>query len=119
GNIVCLGRNDHQVKIRGFRIELGEIEARLGDHPVVSEAVVVAAGEVSNKRLIAYVVARDHNQVEEISKARPSSTVDRLALTLRNHLATSLPEYMIPSAFVRMDALPMTPNGKLDQRALP
>ncbi|CAO3572895.1 unnamed protein product [Mortierella alpina] len=119
GNIVCLGRNDHQVKIRGFRIELGEIETRLSEHPMVSEAVVVAVGEASSKRLIAYVITQEHGQYEESTNARLSSMADGLALALRNHLATCLPEYMIPSAFVRMEALPMTPNGKLDQRALP
>ncbi|KAF9955515.1 hypothetical protein BGZ72_003654 [Mortierella alpina] len=106
GNMVYLGRNDHQVKIRGFRIELGEIESRLRDHPLVAASVVVAKGEEANKRLIAYVVARDGES-------------SQLALTLRNHLAAQLPEYMVPSAFVRMDAFPLNANGKLDRRALP
>ncbi|KAF9343326.1 hypothetical protein BGX26_005904, partial [Mortierella sp. AD094] len=104
GNLVFLGRNDHQVKIRGFRIETGEIEARLVEHPLISETVVVALGTDSDKRLVAYVVA---------------DAVDHLAQLLRNHLTPVLPEYMIPAAFVCLDALPMTPNGKLDRRALP
>ncbi|UUM20748.1 non-ribosomal peptide synthetase [Mycoavidus sp. SF9855] len=104
GNLEFLGRNDHQVKIRGFRIELSEIEARLTEHSQVSEAVVLALGEGSDKRLVAYVVAEAD---------------EPLAITLRAHLAAKLPEYMMPSAFIRLDALPLTPNGKLDRRALP
>ncbi|MFC5742976.1 non-ribosomal peptide synthetase [Dyella tabacisoli] len=108
GNIEFLGRNDNQVKIRGFRIELGEIEARLADHPAVSEAVVLAVGEGHDKRLVAYVVAQPQ-------AVDPSSLVG----TWRAHLAAELPEYMVPAAFVRLDAFPLTLNGKLDRKALP
>ncbi|KAF9368819.1 hypothetical protein CPB97_004219, partial [Podila verticillata] len=104
GNLIYLGRDDFQVKMRGFRIELGEIEERLSEHPQVHEAVVVATGEGGDKRLVAYVEA---------------AADDKLASSLRDHLASCLPEYMIPSAFVRMDVFPLNNNGKVDRRALP
>ncbi|RAW82688.1 non-ribosomal peptide synthetase, partial [Photorhabdus laumondii] len=104
GNLEFLGRNDQQVKIRGFRIEPGEIEARLMEHPVVSEAVVLVLGDGQDKRLVAYVVAEENEEL-----------VNRL----RTHLSAVLPDYMVPAAFVCLDAFPLTPNGKLDRRALP
>ncbi|KAF9963561.1 hypothetical protein BGZ70_007335, partial [Mortierella alpina] len=104
GNLVYLGRKDNQVKIRGFRVELGEIEACLMDHPAISEAVIVVFGEASEKRLVAYVV---------------SEPIERLAQQLRAHVAASLPRYMVPEAFVRMQAMPLTSNDKLDRNALP
>ena len=104
GNIIFLGRNDHQVKIRGFRNELGEIETRLSDHPLVQSAVAIAVGEGGDKRLVAYVVA-DHD--------------DQLVHTLRSYLMSCLPGYMVPAAIVRLDSLPINPNGKLDRKALP
>ncbi|HWN41106.1 MAG TPA: AMP-binding protein, partial [Thermoanaerobaculia bacterium] len=100
GEVEPLGRADFQVKIRGFRVELGEVEAALARHPGVREVVVVARGEGDDRRLIAYVV--------------PSVEDD-----LRAFLRARLPEYMIPSAFVFLDALPLTPNRKVDRKALP
>ncbi|MGH8162034.1 MAG: amino acid adenylation domain-containing protein, partial [Gammaproteobacteria bacterium] len=106
GSIEYLGRNDFQVKLRGLRIELGEIEARLTEHQAVHQAVVIALGEGADKHLIAYVVA----------DADPSFDLND---TLREHLSARLPDYMVPAAFVHLDAFPLTPNGKLDRRALP
>ncbi len=107
GTVECLGRIDHQVKIRGFRIELGEIEAALARHPAVREAAVAARPDATGELgLAAYVVTRDG--------AEASSPAE-----LRRWLLDKIPEYMVPSAFVRLDALPLTPNGKVDRQALP
>src|SRR6185369_13600507 len=104
--IEYLGRIDQQVKIRGFRVEPGEIEATLNEHSAVRESVVVAQEEATgDKRLVAYVVARD---------GEPFSADD-----LRKHLQQTLPDYMLPAVFVEMKALPLTLNGKIDRRALP
>ena len=106
GNIEYLGRVDEQVKIRGFRIELGEIEAMLCQHPALREAVVVVRDTVAQqKQLVAYVVAHE-NQFAATAE-------------LREHLKALLPEYMIPQVFVRLEQIPLTPNGKVDRRALP
>ncbi|MFQ5796950.1 MAG: condensation domain-containing protein, partial [Candidatus Bipolaricaulia bacterium] len=106
GNIEFLRRIDHQVKIRGFRIELGEIEAVLVNHPAVQETVVMAREDTpGDKRLVAYVVP----------KQAQAPTINEL----RSFLKEKLPDYMVPSAFVPLEALPFTPNGKVDRRALP
>jgi len=106
GIIEFVGRADQQVKIRGFRIELGEIEATLIQHPDVSEVVVLAReGASGDKALIAYVVA-DQRKKLEVS-------------VLRSYLKERLPEYMLPAAFVPMDALPLLPTGKINRNALP
>ncbi|MEA5506766.1 amino acid adenylation domain-containing protein [Halotia wernerae UHCC 0503] len=112
GNIEYLGRIDHQVKIRGYRIEPGEIEAVLGQNPNVQEAVVIDREDhPGNKRLVAYVVSQQ-------GRLNPLQ-VDNLAQVLKGYLKEMLPDYMMPSAFVILEALPLTPNGKVDRRALP
>jgi amino acid adenylation domain-containing protein/non-ribosomal peptide synthase protein (TIGR01720 family) len=104
GSIEFLGRIDHQVKLRGFRIELGEIEAVLSQAPNVRETVVIDREDTpGQKRLVAYIVAQ---QALSISQ-------------LRGFLKEKLPEYMIPSAFVMLEAMPLTPSGKVDRHALP
>ncbi|MFJ8044023.1 amino acid adenylation domain-containing protein [Kitasatospora sp. NPDC096147] len=105
GTIELLGRIDNQVKIRGFRIELGEITASLNRHPAVAGSVVVAAADGAGKRLVAYYVAP--------AEGGPSVT------GLRDHLRRTLPDYMVPAVFVRLDALPLSPNGKVNRAALP
>ena len=124
GNIEFLGRNDQQVKIRGFRIELGEIEARLSEHPQVREAVVVAREDGGReKRLVAYVVVAkskvEEEREEHSLQERGEVEAGKLSAILRTYLAERLPEYMVPAAYVRLERIPLTPNGKLDRRALP
>ncbi|CAD5923718.1 non-ribosomal peptide synthetase [Planktothrix agardhii] len=113
GNIEYLGRIDNQVKIRGFRIELGEIETILSQHSAVKTAIVIAReDETEQKRLVAYIVPQ-----EGISNPQEQGL---LAVTeLRQFLKAQLPEYMVPSAFVILESLPLTSNGKVDRRALP
>jgi aspartate racemase len=104
GNVECLGRNDNQIKLRGYRIELGEIENALMDHPGVREAAVVARNDSADMHLAAYLVPRNgqlhHHDVRDFLRAR-------------------LPDYMLPSVFVNMESLPLSPAGKVDRRALP
>jgi amino acid adenylation domain-containing protein len=106
GTIEYLGRTDHQIKLRGFRIELGEIESVLRDHEAVKEAVVAMREDTpGDKRLVAYVITTDQN----------ADGVNHL----RSYMKAKVPEYMVPAIFVRLDALPLTANGKVDRRALP
>ena len=105
GNIEFLGRSDYQVKIRGYRVELGEVEAALGQHPAIRQAVVCTQEDLQeNKRIVAYVVL--------------SKEIAFSLHTLRSFLHTKLPDYMVPAAFIVLDALPLTPNGKIDRQAL-
>src|SRR6185369_5641404 len=106
GTLEFVGRADFQVKIRGFRIELGEIEAQLAAHPAVAEAVVVARGAGDDARLVAYYTPRP---------AAPAVGAE----ALRPHLLTTLPDYMVPAAYVAVETWPRTPTGKLDRAALP
>ncbi|MDT8909298.1 AMP-binding enzyme, partial [Pseudomonas prosekii] len=107
GSVDYLGRNDDQVKIRGFRIELGEIEARLAEHDSIRAAAVLAREDVpGEKRLVAYFTLND---------PQAGVTIE----TLRSHLHAQLPDYMMPMAYVLLETLPLTANGKLDRRALP
>ena len=106
GSLEYIGRKDFQVKIRGFRIELGEIEARLSQHALVKNAVVIAYQQGdAEKRLVAYIT---YEGVKELS-------VDEL----KAHLLAALPEYMVPSLFVPLDKMPLTPNGKVDRKNMP
>ena len=101
GRIEFLGRSDHQVKIRGFRIELGEIENSLQQHEAIGQAVVHPQGE----QLVAYLIAKGDEQPDTAA--------------LRAHVQESLPTYMVPHRFLFLDAFPLTPNGKVDRKALP
>ncbi|MGI4779576.1 MAG: amino acid adenylation domain-containing protein [Janthinobacterium lividum] len=109
GEIEYLGRNDHQVKVRGFRVELGEVESALLAHPSVREAAVLARHDGGgDARLVAYLTG----QPGVVTGAA-------LSHTLREHLKATLASYMVPSVFVVLDTLPLSPNGKVDRRALP
>jgi arthrofactin-type cyclic lipopeptide synthetase C len=110
GTIEYLGRLDTQIKIRGFRIELGEIEGQLNRHPQIHDSAVLAQGPDDQPYLVAFYRA--------IDSAAEHDTASVSAEDLRAHLARTLPDYMVPVAFVRVAAMPLTPNGKVDRRAL-
>ncbi|MGX1471580.1 UNVERIFIED_CONTAM: amino acid adenylation domain-containing protein [Streptomyces canus] len=107
GEVEFLGRADEQVKVRGFRVEPGEVEAALATHPRIRTAVVTAAGEETDRRLVAHLVLTD-----------PAEGIPAVG-DLRAYLSDRLPAFMVPSVFVELDALPLTPNGKVDRGALP
>ncbi|MCB0207968.1 MAG: amino acid adenylation domain-containing protein [Anaerolineae bacterium] len=114
GTLEFLGRIDHQVKIRGFRIELGEIETVLSHHPRIESCVVLAREDTpGDKRLVAYILAQTADNKDT------SGDTESLTAALRQSLKQQLPDYMVPSAFVVVDAFPLTPNGKIDRKALP
>jgi acyl carrier protein len=133
GNIEFLGRIDDQVKIRGFRIELGEIESTLVSHENVSQVVVMAREDKpGHKQLVAYIVVAEREAASSLTceSILSSSSGDSFSVlageslpavseTLRNHLALSLPDYMVPSFFVYVDKIPLTSNGKVDRKSLP
>ncbi|HEX2925663.1 MAG TPA: amino acid adenylation domain-containing protein [Ruminiclostridium sp.] len=109
GNLEFVGRKDHQVKIRGFRIELGEIESVLNFNPMVKESVVAAKDYgCGGKSLVAYIIPSQKQQKTELT-----------AENLRKYLKEKLPDYMVPSAFMIVDSFKMTPNGKINRKALP
>ncbi|WP_336111665.1 amino acid adenylation domain-containing protein [Streptomyces sp. PTD9-10] len=109
GNLDFLARVDHQVKLRGYRIELGEIETALTAHPAVAEAVALVREDTpGDQQLVAYLVPAEDADEEALAPA-----------ALRDRLGETLPPYMVPTAYLRLDALPLTGNGKLDRRALP
>lgn len=105
GVVEYVGRVDHQVKVRGYRIEPSEIELVLAQHPDIEAAFVMALEEGGHKRLVGYV--------------RPAAARQVQAAELRDFVAARLPEFMVPSAFVSLDEFPLTPNGKIDRKALP
>ncbi len=111
GRVDCLGRIDRQVKIRGFRIELGEIETALNELPQVAQGAVAVHDDgtgAGNKRLVAYLVPREHADTDDLEVS-----------TLRAALQKRLPDYMVPALFMLLDTMPLTANGKLDRQALP
>jgi amino acid adenylation domain-containing protein len=116
GNLEYLGRLDHQVKIRGFRIELGEIEAALQEHDSVRQAVVIAReDETGDKRLVAYVVPEREGEESNNGRGRVGLRISEW----REHLLRTLPEYMVPNAYVQLEKLPLNHNGKIDRNNLP
>ena len=116
GNLEYLGRIDHQVKIRGMRIELGEIEAALQEHDSVRQAVVIVReDEGGEKRLVAYVVPEGESEEGSHGSGRAGLQISEL----REHLVGKLPEYMVPTAYVQLERIPLSHNGKIDRKSLP
>ncbi|NRA56472.1 MAG: amino acid adenylation domain-containing protein, partial [Gammaproteobacteria bacterium] len=114
GTIEYVGRIDHQVKIRGFRIELGEIESQLQGNDAIRDAVVLAQEGNAGQQLVAYVIPNDSGLIEAGNEAQNSFRAD-----IKNQLQQALPEYMVPAHMLLLEQFPLTPNGKLDRKALP
>ncbi|NRA56463.1 MAG: amino acid adenylation domain-containing protein, partial [Gammaproteobacteria bacterium] len=114
GTIEYVGRIDHQVKIRGFRIELGEIESQLQGNDAIRDAVVLAQEGNAGQQLVAYVIPNDSGLIETDNEAQNSFRSD-----IKNQLQQALPEYMVPAHMLLLEQFPLTPNGKLDRKALP
>jgi amino acid adenylation domain-containing protein len=110
GQVECLGRIDYQVKVRGFRIELGEIESVMAQYPIVKEAVAIAREDASGEKLLVGYFVADTNDLEVANQS---------IRELRLFLKSRLPDYMVPTHFMVLDAMPLTPNGKVDRKALP
>ena len=108
GTLSYLGRHDDQVKIRGYRIELGEIESQLRQQNQISDALVLAYGEGSEKRLAGYITTHSKTTAEGVDLS-----------AIRRSLLSALPEYMVPKELIVLDEFPLTPNGKIDRKALP
>ncbi len=125
GHLEFVGRVDHQVKIRGFRVELFEIEAVLEQHPIVQDAVVIAwRDRAQHQRLAAYVVLRpdiapQFGASATLAEGTSSVFTDSVVPSLRHHLAATLPDYMVPTTWMQLDQLPLSPTGKVDRRQLP
>lgn len=116
GNIEFLGRIDHQIKIRGFRVELGEIEHCLLQHTAVAEAVVIAQGtDIQNKTLAAYIVKKSAGYSDDLD----SENTQQAAAAILQYLQENLPDYMVPGSITFLPNIPLTPNGKVDRKALP
>jgi amino acid adenylation domain-containing protein len=113
GTIEYVGRADAQVKIRGFRVELGEIESRLAAHPRIAACAVIATEHEGHKRMTACCVLRRDGGLDDFDVASPGA-----AQALREHLRAALPEYMVPARFIAVEAIPLTPSGKVDRRKL-
>ncbi|MCR8642843.1 amino acid adenylation domain-containing protein [Paenibacillus sp. N1-5-1-14] len=116
GTLEYIGRIDHQIKIRGFRVELGEIESLLSRHPLIAQVIVMAReDQPGERRLAAYLVAKDDHKSEGDSTSAIHLDLD----AIRRYVSEEMPSYMVPSAFIQLDAMPLTPNKKVDRRALP
>ena len=120
GDLGLIGRADDQVKIRGFRVELGEIEALLATRPELAQAAVtVREDRPGDRRLVAYVVVSSASSASSAAGGATADSAEEVSAELRSFVRDALPDYMVPSAFVTLDALPLTGNGKLDRKALP